>query len=78
MKPTVWMLALLTGALLVGCASGEVSKTEEQKMKNSLAAGDGEFDINKVPPEHREMVRGFMEQSKAGQVPQAPPDTGKK
>ncbi|MEJ5170797.1 MAG: hypothetical protein WHU10_07405, partial [Fimbriimonadales bacterium] len=58
---TIWILASLTTAILsAGCSSDtQLSKAEEDKMRQSLEAGKGEFDINRVPPEMREKVRGI-------------------
>ncbi len=72
---TIWILATLAATILMaGCSSDtQLSKAEEDKMRQSLEAGKGEFDINRVPPEMREKVRGIIESQKGGGGPAAPP-----
>ncbi|MDX1932269.1 MAG: hypothetical protein SFU56_06665 [Capsulimonadales bacterium] len=49
------LLSLL--ALTSGCGNDKVSAQEEEKMRKQMTQ---KFDINQVPPEHRDRVRGFM------------------
>ncbi|HCD99467.1 MAG TPA: hypothetical protein DER07_00320 [Armatimonadetes bacterium] len=66
-------LGILATLAVFGCSSEtQLSKDEEAKIRDSLEAGKGEFDINKVPPEMREKVRGIIESQKGG-GPAAPP-----
>lgn len=61
MKVHLSILIALLVLLAVGCGrAGETSAAEEQQMRDALAAGDEPFNIENVPPEHREKVRGFM------------------
>ncbi|MFN3683989.1 MAG: hypothetical protein ACK41F_08655 [Fimbriimonadaceae bacterium] len=58
-------LAILAALVAAGCSSDtQLPKEEEAKMRESLEAGKGEFDINKVPPDVREKVRGIIEAQK--------------
>jgi hypothetical protein len=63
-------LLLLGGALFCtpGCGDeGSLSASEEQKFKQAVDNGKGEFDLNKVPEEHRERVKAIMEANKGPQ-----------
>lgn len=58
------------GLLAAGCGdSTKLSAEEEAKMKKIVEDGNAPFDINKVPPEHRDKVRGFMGGNASAQPP---------
>jgi hypothetical protein len=65
--PGLVVIAALSLATVVGCSeNSELSKAEENQMRNALDAGKGEFDLSKVPPEQRERVKAIMESQKKG------------
>ncbi|MCX7799474.1 MAG: hypothetical protein N2109_03945 [Fimbriimonadales bacterium] len=67
------VLVALIAALAAGCSGGgsELSAEEQKKMEDAIQAGKGGLDLNKVPPEHRERVKAFM-QGQGGAAPPAP------
>lgn len=67
---TVGIICLLA-VMGTGCGEEKVSAAEEEKMKKQMTE---KFDINNVPPEHRERVRGFMNQGRP--QPSAPANAG--
>lgn len=66
MRALVALLALST-LIVAGCSSGgdELSEKDKKGFQEAVDAGKKPFDINNVPPEQREMVRGFMQQNQA-------------
>ena len=65
-KPAALVWAAAASVLLLtagGCGGGstELSEAEEASFRQAVDNGKGEFDINNVPEEHRERVRGIME-----------------
>jgi PBP1b-binding outer membrane lipoprotein LpoB len=66
MKRLIALLAL-SAMFVVGCQSGgeELSEKDKKSFQEAVDAGKKPFDINNVPPEKREMVRGFMQQNQA-------------
>jgi hypothetical protein len=54
-------LGVLT--LMTGCQEGgEPTPEQDKKLKDAFK--QEKFDINQVPPEHRDKVKGFMEMGK--------------
>lgn len=84
MKQAAVLVCLASGLFLLGgCGSdsSDMSKKDQADFKQAIDNGKGEFDLNKVPEDKREMVRGFMEANKgAASAPkaggEAPPASG--
>jgi ABC-type Fe3+-citrate transport system substrate-binding protein len=77
MKHAAVLICLALGSILLGgCGSGsaDMNKKDEADFKQAIDNGKGEFDLNKVPEDKRDMVRGFMEANKGG--PSAPKTGG--
>ena len=61
MKKTINLVIVTSLALgFAGCSSDQPNPAEDKALRNSMAKT--KFDINDVPPDKREMVRGFMNQ----------------
>ncbi|MDX2066145.1 MAG: hypothetical protein SFX74_10410 [Fimbriimonadaceae bacterium] len=58
---SVFSLGVLS--LMAGCQEGgEPTPEQDKKLKDAFK--QEKFDINQVPPEHRDKVKGFMEMGK--------------